>query len=293
MGNRFGFAVIATDAWQKGSRATGYSYLYDPGYADYYKQMEVWAKAYDATIYLSKEYRDYVWGEEHGIGRSVIIANGAAEDEFLNPPSLDIRKKLGIRKNAFLILHVGSHTNVKGHREAMGIFKAAELRNAVLLIVGNEPSYGGCIRRCLRHKRRYNYNPLRLLDRNKIVVTELSRPETLAAYAAADLFLFPSQIECSPIVIFEAMASKTPFLATKVGNVAELARFGSGELMAGTEDENCFTHADIEAAAKQLKALALDKAKLIKMAQNGFEAWHSRFTWEEVANQYEQLYESL
>jgi glycosyltransferase involved in cell wall biosynthesis len=54
------------------------------------------------------------------------------------------------------------------------------------------------------------------------MITSLSRIETLAAYHQADLFLFPSNIECSPLVLFESIASKTPFLTTDVGNAKEI-----------------------------------------------------------------------
>jgi L-malate glycosyltransferase len=53
--------------------------------------------------------------------------------------------------------------------------------------------------------------------------------ETVAAYQAADLFLFPSDIERSPVVLFEAMASRTPFLTTAVGNAEEIFGWSGGD----------------------------------------------------------------
>ena len=68
----------------------------------------------------------------------------------------------------------------------------------------------------------------------RILILNIDREETVAFYQTADLFLFPSNIECSPIVLFEAMASKTPFLVTDVGN--------SKEIISWSEGRNSFTY---------------------------------------------------
>jgi len=271
---------------------TGFSGLFNPKYEGYFEQMKGWMRSYDATVYLSKDYRDYRFGLEQGLENMVIIPNGAGEDEFETLPELDLRNSLGIPRDDFLILLVGSHTGLKGHREAMAMFKAANLPKSTLLIVANDPQEG-CGERCARRAARFRRSPIRLLDRKQILVAELTREQTLAAYKAADIFLFPSQIECSPLVIFEAMASGTPFLSTDVGNVAELARFGGGELLPGKADEEGLTHADIAASAKMLAAMRKDRHTRTEMARKGREAWKDNFTWEGIATRYEDLYQTL
>ena len=56
----------------------------------------------------------------------MIIPNGASAEEFLSPDETDIRKDLKIPEDHFLILHVGSHTGLKGHAEAIRIFSRAK-----------------------------------------------------------------------------------------------------------------------------------------------------------------------
>jgi glycosyltransferase involved in cell wall biosynthesis len=122
----------------------------------------------------------------------------------------------------------------------------------------------------------------------------LQRNQIVASYQQADLFLFPSNIECSPIVLFEAIASKTPFLVTNVGNSKEIIEWTKGgELLPTNIDENGLSHADIPRSAKLLSNVLKDPNKIIKMKENGYANWLERFTWEKIAEQYEQLYAQL
>jgi glycosyltransferase involved in cell wall biosynthesis len=54
-----------------------------------------------------------------------------------------------------------------------------------------------------------------------LFLVNIPREDTVAAYHSADIFIFGSYIEASPLVIIEAKASKTPFVTTDCGNVRE------------------------------------------------------------------------
>src|SRR3989338_1633061 len=120
---------------------TGFSGFYLPEYKDYFKKMKDWMKKYDMNIFLSNDYRDINFARKNKINKIIVIPNGASEEEFLSPETINIRKKLNIPKNHFLILHVGSHTGAKGHREAIEIFEKAKIINTTFLLIGN--SFGG------------------------------------------------------------------------------------------------------------------------------------------------------
>jgi glycosyltransferase involved in cell wall biosynthesis len=122
----------------------------------------------------------------------------------------------------------------------------------------------------------------------------LPRPETVAAYKAADLFLFPSNVECSPLVLFECMASRTPFLSTDVGNAAEIIEWsGGGNLLPTLKDPTGHSYARVAESAALLEAIyqAMDQRR--NMAESGFKAWQQRFNWEVITEKYENLYASL
>lgn len=269
----------------------GFSGLFLPEYKDYFEQMKTWLTQYDACVYLSNDYRDINFAREFGADSNAeLIPNGAGEDEFECKPDMDIREKLNIPGDHFLILHVGSHTGVKGHKEAIQIFKKAKVKHTTLLIVGN--SLGrGCIRSCRLSEIFNDWNPFSKLSDKKIVIKSLSRKETVSVYHEADLFLFPSNIECSPLVLFEAMASRTPFLTTDVGNSTEIIEWSNGGLLLPTlKSPNGYVKADVESSINVLQQLFYDSKKRKELASNGYKKWKGSFTWEIITKQYEDLY---
>jgi glycosyltransferase involved in cell wall biosynthesis len=273
---------------------TGFSGLYLPEYKEYFESMKSWLKQYDKNIFLSDDYRDINFARDCGAENLMLIPNGAGADEFLPDPETDIREKLDIPKDRFLLLHVGSHTGVKGHSEALAIFEQATIKNSTFLLIANSFGGGGCTKQCESTAEAFNLSPSGQLDNKKIIVTELSRIETVAAYQTADIFLFPSNIECSPLVLFEAMASKTPFLTADVGNSMEIIKWsGSGILLPTIKDPDGFSRVELSESARILENIYNDPAKRESMSISGFEAWRSHFTWEKIAGDYEKLYLGL
>lgn len=275
---------------------TGFSGLYDPAYGQYFQQMRTWLGQYDMNVFLSDSYRDIDFARKYGIQNRLIIPNGASEDEFLSAqPDLQaqVKKDLGISPDNLLILSVGSHTGLKGHAEAIRIFKKAKINNATLLIVGNDTG-GGCSKSCRRQE--YFFAKM-FWQQNKgkqLLVRELSRRQTVALYQAADLFLFTSNVECSPLVLFEAMAAKTPFLTTDVGNAAEIISWSQGGvLLPTTFDKKGDSRADIQQGVRLLTELAHNSSKRKELSAAGFAAWQKRFSWQKITKQYEDLYRSL
>lgn len=272
---------------------TGFSGLYLPEYAQYFAQMPGYLKQYDMNVFLSDEYRDIDFARRHEVANTVLIPNGAGADEFLGEPALDLRRKLGIPAAHRLIINVGSHTGLKGHGEALAIFDAARLTDTTFLMIGNS-YWNGCGKICgcksllLNRRRQWRQSGKRL------IVMPLTRSETVAAYREADLFLFPSQIECSPIVLFECMASRTPFLTTDVGNAAEIIRWSGGGMLLPTEvTRNGFSKARVPESVPLLERLCENDALRQELAGSGFAAWQQRFTWEKITQQYERLYAEL
>ncbi len=294
---------------------TGFSAFYMPEYKKYFENMKDWMKKYDMNVFLSNDYRDINFARENGVKNITIIPNGASKEEFLTPPNIDIRKKLSIPHNAFFILHIGSHTKQKGHKEAIKIFSQAKINNAVFLIVGNP---GACLKDCKRQEKKLNKTISYKKYNKQLIVKHLTRKETIAAYQEANLFLFPSNIECSPIVLFECMASKTPFLTTDVGNAKEIIEWSGGGTLLPTQkgislglpvismfkkyikkilnipnNDYNFCKAKIKKSTKILEQIYNNKKELNIMAQNGYQAWLNKFNWEKIAKNYEETYNKI
>lgn len=271
----------------------GFSGLYRPDYSDYFKLMPEVLKKYDATVYMSDDYRDVNFARQHSLKNTHLIPNGAGEDEFSQSIDIDIRKKLGIPSKDFLILLVGTHTGLKGHIEAMEIFLKAKIKNSTLLIIAND--FGtGCSQSCKSKTSSARLSLSYRLARKQLIIKDFPRRDTVAAYKTANLFLFPSRIEASPLVLFEAMASQVAFLTTDVGNSVEIIKWSDGGLLLPTvKDEEGYSHAEIDKSARLLEQLYNDRSQLNHLAAKGYATWKRRFTWEKITKQYEQLYKNL
>jgi L-malate glycosyltransferase len=278
---------------KKVSVPTGYSGFYLPEYKAYFQQMKQWIHGFDMNVYLSNNYRDIDFARENGVRNMTIVPNGAAEDEFTAPSIVDVRKNLGLPSDTTLLLHVGSFTGWKGQHEAMEIFLSSNLENATLLMIGNHHEYFSIDWR--KNPRLLFLNTInKLTRRKKIIFDSYSREFTVAAYRQADIFLFPSNIECSPIVLFECAAARLPFLSTDVGNTVEIAEWTKGGMILPTQkSKDGFSHADIKGSVKMLNELYANAELRKNMAETAHLIWKEKFSWEKIALQYEKIYQQL
>ena len=267
---------------------TGFSGLYDPQYEAYFSEMAGWMKKYDMNVFLSNDYRDINFAREHGIDKILLIPNGAGE-EFLDN-RLDFRQVFRIPADMFMILHVGSYTELKGHAEAIEIFKSASLKNACLVMISDSVGWRRAVKAFS-----FNMSAGALRDRKRLSLLVVDRLHTVAAYQAADLFLFPSNIECSPLVLFECMASRTPFLTTEVGNAREIIEWShAGEILPTIrEGRHGNVRADILPSVRALEGIYADSQRRKQLSEAGFAAWEKRFQWQVIVKAYEQLYKSV
>lgn len=127
----------------------------------------------------------------------------------------------------------------------------------------------------------------------KVLITNLPRPELVQAFMAADLFVFASNIEYSPLVLYEAAAAGTPFLSVPVGNAEEIACWtGAGQICPAKQDKKGHTMVKPAELAKHMSRLAKEKDDLLKMGAAGRENWSKRFTWEIITAEYENIFKS-
>jgi glycosyltransferase involved in cell wall biosynthesis len=251
----------------------GYSRLHDRRYANYFRELPRYLFQYDRLVYTSERYRDKIFGDEHGVGnKAVIIPNGAAEEEFNRPP-LGFRQRYHI-STRFMFLCVANHYFAKGHLYVIDAFRRANLRDATLVIIGERPqahSWYSCFPVCSVMGKLYpSIRILRHVPREWIV----------SAYQEADLFLFGSKVECAPLVMYEAFASRTPFITTDVGNVKDhqdLLR------IVANKDE----------MAEEIRTFGQRPESFCQLQEHAHRAFTEHHTWEKVAERYEDLYRSL
>ncbi|MBI5965999.1 MAG: glycosyltransferase family 4 protein [Chloroflexi bacterium] len=304
----------------------GFSGLYLPEFAGYFRELPYTLRNYDHLVFHADDYRDTNFARQYGLQRWSIIPNGASLAEF-EAADTTFRERYHIPADEHLLLTVGSHTGVKGHALVLEAFRRLKAEHATLVIIGNVFGKGhwwrnfvhpllsstkqwnfaraaeivsdailggigptGCLSSCQAHARRINLQN----SRKKVLLLDLPRMDVVAAYRAADLFLFGSNIEYSPIVLYETMASRTPFVSLACGNATEIAAWSSGGIIAPTiQKEQGFVDGDSVEFAGLVDELLTDLSRRQSLAEAGYKAWLERFTWEKIAADYEALYQSL
>lgn len=126
--------------------------------------------------------------------------------------------------------------------------------------------------------------------RKTLIISDFPRDELVQAYMAADLFVFASNIEYSPLVLFESVAASTPFLSVPVGNAEEIAKWtGGGIICPAEKDERGYTRADPGVLAQEITRAIEAPEKLQELARAGRKSWQDRFTWDSIARKYESI----
>lgn len=280
----------------------GFSGLYERRYRGYYQRMPEWLRAFDALVFYSGTYRDIEFARTHGISRVFVVPNGVDEREFGMAQAGAIGSELGVDAGDLLLLSVGTLVAGKGHWETLRAFELARLPGpATLVINGNDPygSGAGALRRVAAHVRD-RHLPLSVLaarlnrrhaGRKRVLITDLRRADLVRAYRAADLFLFASKVEYSPLVLFEAAAAGTPFLSPPVGNAREIAEWTSGGwLYEASTDEQGRALIDPSILAERIERCFAAGSTLQATGEAGRKGvLAGGYTWDAIVPRYEAI----
>lgn len=320
------FPVLDRIPFRKVMIPCGFSGLYEPAYQKYFAHMPEVMRGYDHLVFHADDYRDTNFARQHHLAHFTIIPNGASEIEF-GEVDTTFRRRYHIPDDVPLLLTVGSHTSLKGHRLSLDAFQRLNVERAVLVIIGNiftspggwkrflrsvwgtvrsrdivqvvkmliRAILGGIESGCLPDDRMHNrWINLRNLGKKRVLLLDPPREDVLAAYQAADLFIFGSNIEYSPLVLYEAAASGTPFVSLACGNAAEIAAWTGGGVIAPTiQREHGYVDGDPAIFAKIIADLLVNEKQRWILAEAGFHSWRENFTWETITTKYETLYKVL
>jgi glycosyltransferase involved in cell wall biosynthesis len=316
----------------------GFSCLYEPDFAEYFRQIPDILRKFDHLIFNAERYRDIDFVKRMGLTNFTVLPNGVSELEFEQRRDPQFRRRLGISEDDFVFLTVGNPIEAKGHREVIDAFSRLDVagRSAVLISIANWPrrlpkfldrgmagflfvyrvgrrvaeiarleGWGG-IKQLIRRKlakKTLAKHPFQVQETieskvskadaqplKRVILTDLPRPDLVQAYMAADLFVFASKVEYSPLVLFEAAAAGTPFLTVPVGNADEIVRWtGGGVLCEATKDAGGYTRVDPQALALEMSRCMKDRYMLNQLGATARERWRRHFTWQVVAGYYEAI----
>ncbi len=320
------FPVLDRIPYRKVMIPCGFSKLFDPAYQTYYEKMPHIMRGYDHLVFHADDYRDTNFARQHGIANFTIIPNGASEIEF-GVEDTSFRERYRIPADIPLLLTIGSHTAAKGHRLCLEAFGRLQTDRAILMMIGNIPDSVGQRKKFLQelYEQARNLNIVRLgkmlirailggvepgclpddriyskwinlsnRGKKRVILADPPRTDVIAALQAADLFIFGSNVEYSPLVLYEAIASHTPFVSLACGNAAEIATWSGGGIIAPTiQQGHGNVDGDPNAFASVIDQLIVDAEQRKTLAHNGYNAWQTQFTWDALVSQYETLYLSL
>jgi len=252
----------------------GYSRLNDVRYQTYFAQLPQMLRVYDHIVYLSSNYADKHFNEASGVHRSIpysIIPNSAEAREF-RTVTMDFRATFGI-KTRHLVIGVGNHYLAKNHPFFLRVAQKLRRNDVTFALIGKPSArpWRGCYFLC---------KTAPLVTRGLRVFDSLSREQVIAAYQAADLVLMTSRVECDPVVMYEAFASKTPLVATPVGSVTEFADLV--QIVRSSED-----------ALHAIHRLLSDAHRRTAAAERAYSRWESRHELGHMVDAYENLYTKL
>lgn len=303
----------------------GFSSLYESGYTKYFQELPDVLRKFDHLIFHASKYRDIDFVRKHGIETFSVVPNGASEAEFDVAIDPTFKRRHKIPEQSFIFLTVGSFTGMKGHQELANAFARmplSEHQHATLILNGNEvqrfeqglgslskkiigliKTHGVLysLKQIVKKMRGSSSSPRSIAEsinkshNNKwVLVTDLPRKELTQAFMTADLFVFASNIEYSPLVLFEAAAAGTPFLTVNVGNAEEIAEWtGAGILCPSEIDAKSYTRVNEDVLAKSMTELMTQKKLLENLGAAGKRNWREYYTWDKVSNQYEQIFQQL
>lgn len=280
----------------------GFSALHEPRFRAYYAGMAKWLGAFDDLVFYSATYRDIEFARRAGLRSLHVLPNGVDEREFRDADAGGLRAELGLEPDGPLLLSVGARIPAKGHWEVLRAFDRAALpAPSTLVINGNDPAPAGTgMLRKLAARARARRVPLswcaravnrRHRGRKRVLVVDLPRADLVRAFRAADLFVFASQVEYSPLVLFEAAAAGTPFLTSPVGNAREIAEWTSGGVVyeAGT-DSRGRVRVDPRHLAQRLEAcFAAPDALRRRGAAARERVLTGGYTWDAIVPRYEAI----
>ena len=127
--------------------------------------------------------------------------------------------------------------------------------------------------------------PLQALTPDSVTALQLTRPQTVAAFAAAALVVVPSKWhEPFPTVAMEALAAGSPVIASDVGGLPDIVRDGVDGVLVPP--------ADIDALRTAIAGLLADDPRRQRLGAAG-RSGASRFAAETVVPSVEAVYERL
>jgi glycosyltransferase involved in cell wall biosynthesis len=227
-------------------------------------------------VAVSKEIREDLISTKVRPERIRVIGNGIDLDHFSQMRPIEpLKAALGIRAQDVVVTIVGRLSPEKGHRTFLEVARklSANRDNVKFLVVGDGPLRDELHAEAAR------------LDLGERLVFAGFRDDMPAIYALTDVLVSASSIEGLPMTILEAMASRVPIVATRVGGVPEVIKNGETGLLVESPD--------VEALQAQIESLVDDPSKRRRLSEAALEFVKTNHSYERMCEAYGLIYEEV
>ncbi len=185
--------------------------------------------------------------------RIVVIPTGVDLPRYRNPDRQWLRKRLGLRSDEKILVHVGRLSKEKNLDFLIqAVAQAMEKRKNLLFLVAGEGDQKPRIEQQARL--------LGIRDRT-IFQGKLTSRDLVNTYAGGDIFVFSSKTETQGLVVLEAMAAGTPVVAMDAPGVRDMIEDGVQGFLT-PEDPHLFSERILELIESSEKYTACSEASL-------------------------------
>lgn len=232
-------------------------------------------------IAISEYIKNYM-REDLGVpfDKIELIRNGV---KFVDYPGLDrqaakktILTELGVDINKRVVASIGRLVQLKGHNFLIDAAREIldKYDDVHFLIVGNDKidvEWANSLKRLVKDKRMEKY-----------FTFTGTRNDVNNILSVTDVFVLPSLTEGLPLTLLEAMASGVPVVSTDVGSISEVVKHRENGLLIPSGNSKLISQSVIE---------LFDNLEWAgSMAESARELVRSKFSIEETARGYENLY---
>lgn len=208
----------------------------------------------------------------------LVLHNGIVDKSLLEK-KVDIRKELGIPKDAIVYTHVGRINAIKGQKDFVDALKKTENQNIYGLIIGD--AFSGEEWRVDELVDYINNSGIS----NRIIYPGF-REDMQNVYNITDALVLSSvQYDSFPTVVLEALSFSKPVIAYDCGGVVEMV-----------QDENngyIVDQGDIEALSSKIEYLSNDFNIRKKMGMNSRIRFEKEFSIREFIFRLQDIYNNL
>lgn len=214
--------------------------------------------------------------EKYGLSNVEILENGINHKQFQNlPPKNIFRKKYNFSNDDLIILYLGRINQIKGLKYLIEAFSYLNnKKNIKLVIIGPDDNYLDKLLNLIKKSR---------LKSIVKILGFVPKHEKIEALAGSDIFCLPSNYDCCPNSMLEALASGLPVITTNTNGLAYLLEEQAGIIIPPKNPERL---------KDALIYLIENPGKRVEYGKAGRDKVLKELNWKKITDYLEKFYYS-